>query len=186
MRLWTTALAILLAGVPLSHQQFSSLFGADEDEVVVEVDSNDGETDAEVEGVVQQLASQLRSTIKSQIQGIKSGSKLGGSRFSTLTELHIAVANNQYELAERLLNDGADVDAKSPAQMTPLHSAADGGYKDIANLLLAHNATIDMPVRGARRATHANALRSGRLACSGRSIRSGRAGRARCAAAGTA
>ena len=104
---------------------------------------------AQVEQVVEQLSNQLRSTIKSQIKQIQSGngvggeSRLGMSKFSSLTELHIAVANNQYEVAERLLANGADVDARSPAQMTPLHSAADGGYKDIANLLLAHNATID-------------------------------------------
>ena len=117
--------------------------------VVIDASGSAEENDAQVEQVVEQLSNQLRSTIKSQIKQIQSGngvggeSRLGMSKFSSLTELHIAVANNQYEVAERLLANGADVDARSPAQMTPLHSAADGGYKDIANLLLAHNATID-------------------------------------------
>lgn len=118
-------------------------------DAVFEVDLNVEEED-QIEGVVDQLASQFASQMKrhltSQIKAHRGGvssSKLAQSKMVRMSELHLAAANNQFEVCEKLLANGADPNLWSQMQMTPLHSAAEGGYKDIVNLLLAHNATID-------------------------------------------
>lgn len=145
LTLWTLPTLQQQWQVPSLSKLFQGgLDGDDGETISAETDLDGDEDDAEVDGIVEQLTSQLRSTIKSQIKDMKSASKLGASRFSSLSELHIAASNNQFEVVERLLASGADPNAKSPAQMTPLHSAADGGYKDIVNILLAHNASIDI------------------------------------------
>ena len=59
------------------------------------------------------------------------------------TPLHIAAFNDRKEVAEFLLANHADVNARSNNGSTPLHLAAGKGNKDIVELLLAHNAEID-------------------------------------------
>lgn len=59
------------------------------------------------------------------------------------TPLHIAAFNDQKAMAEFLLANKADVNAKAKNGSTPLHLAAAKGNKDIVELLLAHHAEIN-------------------------------------------
>ena len=69
------------------------------------------------------------------------------------TPLHYAVLTNHPEVAEVLLNHGADVKAPYKTSQTPLHLAASRGYGRIAGMLIAHGADVN-----ARDATGATAL----------------------------
>jgi len=54
--------------------------------------------------------------------------------------LHYAVEEGNFVLAERLLDQGADVDEKDWFGMTPLHVAAKHGYGDLVQLLCRRGA----------------------------------------------
>jgi ankyrin repeat protein len=64
-----------------------------------------------------------------------------------LTPLHFAAANGHKDVAELLLANKAEVDAKSNAKTTrggtPLHLAAMNGREDVAALLLASKADVN-------------------------------------------
>jgi len=57
------------------------------------------------------------------------------------TLLHMAF--NSREMVEYLIEIGADIEARSDGQWTPLHSQAYGGHKDGVELLLEHGADIE-------------------------------------------
>jgi ankyrin repeat protein len=57
------------------------------------------------------------------------------------TLLHTAL--NSREMVEYLIEIGADIEARSDGQWTPLHSQAYGGHKDGVELLLEHGADIE-------------------------------------------
>jgi len=57
------------------------------------------------------------------------------------TTLHIAVFNNQYEIAECLIKHGSDVNAEKD-EYTPLYIACQDGYFDIVRLLVENGANI--------------------------------------------
>ncbi len=59
------------------------------------------------------------------------------------TPLHVAAFNDRKDVAEFLLANKADVNAKAKNGSTPLHLAAAKGNKDIVELLLANKADID-------------------------------------------
>ncbi|MGA3346733.1 MAG: ankyrin repeat domain-containing protein [Terracidiphilus sp.] len=59
------------------------------------------------------------------------------------TPLHIAAFNDRKDVAEFLLANKADVNAKAKNGSTPLHLAAAKGNKDMVELLLANKADID-------------------------------------------
>lgn len=59
------------------------------------------------------------------------------------TPLHFAALNDHKDVAEFLLENKADVNAKSKNGSTPLHLAAGKGNKDIVELLLANKADIN-------------------------------------------
>jgi ankyrin repeat protein len=56
------------------------------------------------------------------------------------TALHVAVVHGQYAVAKILLDNGADVDARTDAGVTPLHCAAEQGHLRLAELLLEYGA----------------------------------------------
>ncbi|MFC1794542.1 ankyrin repeat domain-containing protein [Planctomycetota bacterium] len=56
------------------------------------------------------------------------------------TLLHLAP---NWEVAERLINEGVDVNAKDSFGMTPLHTAVQAGRKDVVKVLVAHGANIN-------------------------------------------
>ena len=77
------------------------------------------------------------------------------------TPLHWAAEKGYIEMAEFLLANGADVNARSNVGCTPLSLAADEGHKDIAELLLANKADVNardyqgyMPLDGAAERNH--------------------------------
>jgi hypothetical protein len=59
------------------------------------------------------------------------------------TPLHVAAFNDHKDVAEFLLANKADVNAKAKNGSTPLHLAAAKGNKDIVELLLANNADVN-------------------------------------------
>ena len=54
-----------------------------------------------------------------------------------------AVAKNDVDGVSAYVKSGKTVHLRDPTGMTPLHSAASEGYKDIVGLLLANNASVD-------------------------------------------
>lgn len=59
------------------------------------------------------------------------------------TPLHLAAGYNNYEVAEYLLENGADVNAQDKGGLIPLHNASSYGHVDIAALLIKHNALVN-------------------------------------------
>ena len=57
------------------------------------------------------------------------------------TLLHLSF--NSRELIEYLIKNGADIEARSDGQWTPLHSQAYGGHKDGVELLIEHGADLE-------------------------------------------
>jgi ankyrin repeat protein len=81
------------------------------------------------------------------------------------TALHAATAGRRLESARRLLDGGAQADARTQSGHTPLHLAAQSGDLELLNLLLGHGARPDsaaedglMPLDLARREGHAEAV----------------------------
>jgi len=62
------------------------------------------------------------------------------------TPLHWAAHHGHKEIAELLIANGADVNAKNEGGFTPLHSAASLGYKEIIELLIAKGADVNAEV----------------------------------------
>ncbi|CAG04910.1 unnamed protein product, partial [Tetraodon nigroviridis] len=59
------------------------------------------------------------------------------------TPLHLAAGYNNLEVAEYLLEHGADVNAQDKGGLIPLHNAASYGHVDIAALLIKHNTCVN-------------------------------------------
>lgn len=59
-----------------------------------------------------------------------------------VTPLHSACAISDLEIAEQLIQFGADVNAKQMQDVTPLHSAAHNGQTKLAKLLIDYGADI--------------------------------------------
>jgi ankyrin repeat protein len=57
-----------------------------------------------------------------------------------VTPLHSAVSRRQTMIAEALLAQGANPNARQQAGVTPLHQAAHNGHAEMVKLLLAHGA----------------------------------------------
>ncbi len=60
-----------------------------------------------------------------------------------LTPLHVAAEFGHRNVAEYLLNRGADIEARTEGGLTPLHTAAWEGHRDVADCLLSHGANIE-------------------------------------------
>jgi ankyrin repeat protein len=67
-----------------------------------------------------------------------------GSDEMISSPLHFAVNNNRFEIANVLLQNGADINARNKHGMTPLHLAAMNGNTELAQMLLSHNARKDI------------------------------------------
>jgi ankyrin repeat protein len=75
---------------------------------------------------------------------VKTNSNLVDVRdWDDLSPLHLAVFHRHKEVAEFLLNHGADVNARTKARATALHFAAQTGNQAMVELLLAHKANIN-------------------------------------------
>jgi uncharacterized protein len=60
-----------------------------------------------------------------------------------VTPLHSAVAAQQPEITEILLQHGAEVEAQQPQGFTPLHQAAHAGHLQLVELLLRYGASCN-------------------------------------------
>jgi ankyrin repeat protein len=65
-----------------------------------------------------------------------------GSRVPNLTRLHIVVSFGLVDIAQNLLAEGADVDARTDRGITPLHLAAKAGRTQMVHLLLQAGAKV--------------------------------------------
>lgn len=59
------------------------------------------------------------------------------------TPLHLAAGYNNFEVAEYLLENGADVNAQDKGGLIPLHNASSYGHLDIAALLIKHHTVVN-------------------------------------------
>ncbi|XP_055375005.1 poly [ADP-ribose] polymerase tankyrase [Condylostylus longicornis] len=59
------------------------------------------------------------------------------------TPLHLAAGYNNYEVAEYLLENGADVNAQDKGGLIPLHNASSYGHLDIAALLIKYKTVVN-------------------------------------------
>ncbi|KAG1652408.1 Tankyrase-1 [Nymphon striatum] len=59
------------------------------------------------------------------------------------TPLHLAAGYNNLEVAEYLLQNGADVNAQDKGGLIPLHNASSYGHLDIAALLIRYNTVVN-------------------------------------------
>jgi len=59
------------------------------------------------------------------------------------TPLHLAAGYNNLEVAEYLLEQGADVNAQDKGGLIPLHNASSYGHLDIAALLIRYNTIVN-------------------------------------------
>jgi hypothetical protein len=80
----------------------------------------------------------VKSLVKEHPDLVSSQDELYGQ-----TPLHIAAFNGHKDVAEFLLANGADVNAKAKNGSTPLHLAAAKGYNGIVELLLANKADVN-------------------------------------------
>jgi ankyrin repeat protein len=103
--------------------------------------------------------------------GFCDGAPLSRSALTNFTDkegktlLHAAAALGKRDVAQQLLEDGADVDAKANDGATPLHYAALKGKKEVAELLLAHKADVNAidkngrtPLRNAADSGHTSVM----------------------------
>ena len=58
-------------------------------------------------------------------------------------QLHVAAQKGHKDIVERLLAQGADVNAKNRDGVTPLHMVAHAGHKDVVEILLAQGANVN-------------------------------------------
>ena len=151
--LFVLASLCVLPQLAVANKLFFDAFGGqqegeDDDAAVVTETELTSQDQQEIENAVEQMAAQMKAKltehITEQVKQSKAGaSKIGMSKVAGPSmALHMAAANNQFEKVLKLLEDGADVDAVTPSQLTPLHAASEGGYKDVVDLLLAHNASV--------------------------------------------
>ncbi|XP_065175426.1 poly [ADP-ribose] polymerase tankyrase-like [Sycon ciliatum] len=59
------------------------------------------------------------------------------------TPLHLAAGYNQIEVADLLLTNGADANAKDKGGLIPLHNASSYGHAEIAALLINHGSIVN-------------------------------------------
>ena len=59
------------------------------------------------------------------------------------TPLHLAAGYNNLEVADFLLENGADVNAQDKGGLIPLHNASSYGHLDIAALLIRYNTVVN-------------------------------------------
>ncbi len=57
--------------------------------------------------------------------------------------MHLAAGYNNLEVAEYLLENGADVNAQDKGGLIPLHNASSYGHLDIAALLIRHSTVVN-------------------------------------------
>jgi ankyrin repeat protein len=65
------------------------------------------------------------------------------SKGADISPLHLAIYMKDETKAKSLIEDGADVNSRTPAGITPLNQAVGKGLKDIVELLIAYGADVN-------------------------------------------
>ncbi|MGC3943874.1 MAG: ankyrin repeat domain-containing protein [Chryseolinea sp.] len=73
----------------------------------------------------------------------KANPNIAANNQMRVAPLHSACAISNYDIAELLLNAGADVNARQHLGVTPLHSAAHNGQTKLARLLIDSGADVN-------------------------------------------
>jgi hypothetical protein len=73
---------------------------------------------------------------------------------SGATPLHYAAENGHIEIVRLLLQNGAEVNARSINGYTPLHDAAENGHVDILHLLVENGVDLEAQSNNGERALH--------------------------------
>ena len=83
------------------------------------------------------------SEVKKQLRrGISVNCRFDDEVLLGHTPLHVAAENNIYEILDFLIEEGADLDARTPAGETPLHIAAFWGKLKIVEILVTAGADL--------------------------------------------
>ena len=87
---------------------------------------------------------------------VEIGAKVNATNIILETPLHYAVKNGHFEIAEFLLQNGADVEGTSVVfgPLTPLHIAAKEGRVEIAELLIKNGANVNAQTNGKNTPLH--------------------------------
>ena len=92
-----------------------------------------------------------KGNIKAVKQAIADGADVNANdKDFVWTPLHYAVRHGHKEIAELLIEKGANVNAKNKYRTTPLHRAAAWDHKEVAELLIAEGADVNARDNGGR------------------------------------
>ncbi|XP_070546896.1 uncharacterized protein [Ptychodera flava] len=90
-------------------------------------------------------------TIKSLIADGCDVNREGNFPWSDTTALHGAIWEGHTDIAEELIKNGADVNAKDWNGATPLHFAARKGDENLVKFLLKYKASLDIEDKASKR-----------------------------------
>lgn len=91
------------------------------------------------EGVLKQDYDKVAESLKDD----PSQARLKGFGYTKTSLLHAACYDGKPEIAELLLELGADVNARERDLRTPLHLAANQGHLDVIDVLVQHDADLE-------------------------------------------
>ena len=83
---------------------------------------------------------------RGDIQAVKQQLAVGADANAKSDALNHAATFGQKEVAELLIDSGADVNVMDAIGQTPLHGAATGGHKEVAELLITKGADVNAKV----------------------------------------
>jgi len=93
-----------------------------------------------------------KGDIEAVKQHLAAGADVNAGGVFGKTPLHLAALKDNKEIAELLIANGADVNAKQAVEgETPLHLAAWDGHKEIAELLIVNGANVNVRDKGSGR-----------------------------------
>jgi ankyrin repeat protein len=78
----------------------------------------------------------------------------GARAYQFSTPLHVACRKGYIDIAQILLNAGADVNSRTTWNKTPLHRAMDGPHQEVVALLISWGADANVRDRGLRTPLH--------------------------------
>ena len=85
-----------------------------------------------------------KGDIEAVKQHLAAGADVNAGGVFGKTPLHLAALKDHKEIAELLIANGADVNAKQAVEgETPLHLAAMGGHKEIVELFITNGADLN-------------------------------------------
>ncbi|XP_055307908.1 uncharacterized protein LOC129572031 [Sitodiplosis mosellana] len=77
------------------------------------------------------------------VSGAPSGRNVNEKDIKGKTALHRAAETGNVKEAQKLIDQGAEVNIESNLKVTPLHYAANNGHKNVAELLIRKGAIVD-------------------------------------------